>query len=203
MYPHFPDQIIISLASLLRTNHTLVHLELGTCNIDSDGALQLASALNTNNTVQRLQLTHDPIGFQEAAAFAEILRTNHILAELNLQEHGSYCGTCQLAGFLQTSQVFYMSVNQIGAMAGAAETLLKNKSLRVLKLYYYHGDSIGEEVAQKLIESLKQNATLNLLVLPKEYESSFTSSGLDSRVVFRDPSGPWPMITCRYNAYFW
>ena len=187
MCPHFPLRIIFSLASMLRTNHTLVHLELGTCNIDSDGAVELASALSTNNILQSLRLTHDPIGFQEAAAFAEILRTNHILVELNLEECNSYYGTCQLAGFLCTAQDFYISGNQIGAMAGAAETLLKNKSLSVLKLYYCQcGDSIGEEVAQKLIESLKQNATLNELVLPKKYESSFIS-GLDNRVVFRDP----------------
>ena len=236
--PHFPEQIIISLASMLRTNHTLVHLELGTCNIDSDGALQLASAMSLNNTLQRLQLGHTPIGIEEAAAFAEILRTNHILAELNLEEHGSHYGTCQLAGFLCTSQNFYMSGNQIQAMAGAAETLLKNKSLKRLKLCYYDSiasalctnntlqslwlwdnsvgvegatalakmlhenkslkelhfqgnDSIGEEGAKKLIDSLKQNATLGLLVLPKDYESSFTRSELDNRVFFSDQIPFW------------
>ena len=256
--PHFPEQIIISLASMLRTNHTLVHLELGTCNIDSDGALQLASAMSLNSTLQRLHLTHSPIGIEEAVAFAEILRTNHILAELNLEEHGSHYGTCQLAGSLctpqdfsmsgnqigamagaaETSQDFSMSGNQIGAMAGAAETLLKNKSLKRLKLCYYDSiasalctnntlqslwlwnnsigvegatalakvlhenkslkelhlqgnDSIGEEGAKKLIDSLKQNATLELLVLPKDYKSSFTRSELDNRVIFSDQIPFW------------
>ena len=236
--PHFPEQIIISLASMLRTNHTLVHLEIETCNVNSDGACELASALSTNNTLQRLRLTHTPIGIEEAAAFAEILRTNYTLAELHLLEHGFYYVTYLLAGSLCTSQEFSMSGNQIQAMAGAAETLLKNNSLKALKLCYYDSiasalctnnalqslwlwnnsvgvegatalakmlhknkslkelnlqgnDSIGEEGAKKLIDSLKQNATLGLLVLPKDYESSFTRSEVDKRVLFCDEIPLW------------
>ena len=59
-----------------------------------------------------------------------------------------------------------------------AEMLLKNKSMK--KLYLEHG-SIGEEGAQKLIDSLTHNTTVEKLELPDKYESS---SRVDSRVLF-------------------
>ena len=40
-----------AFAKMLRTNHTLVYLNLGHCNIESDGAYQLASVLHTNDKV--------------------------------------------------------------------------------------------------------------------------------------------------------
>ena len=45
---HFSFQNIISLDSVLRTNHTLTDLYLGQCDIDSDGACHLAGALCMN-----------------------------------------------------------------------------------------------------------------------------------------------------------
>ena len=75
---------IVSLASVLRENHTLVHLDLGNCNIGSDGASQLASALCTNDTLQILDLGFNPIGVEGATAFAEMLLKNNSLKELSL-----------------------------------------------------------------------------------------------------------------------
>ena len=72
---HFSLQNTISLASVLRTNHTLVRLCLVQCNIDSDGACQLASALCTNNTLTVLLLGENPLGVKGAAAIAK--KTSH------------------------------------------------------------------------------------------------------------------------------
>ena len=84
---HFSYRSIISLALVLRTNHTLVYLCLAYCNIDSVGACQLARALCVNDTLWTLHLgDNNPIGVKGAAAFAEMLLKNKSLKELNLQD---------------------------------------------------------------------------------------------------------------------
>ena len=87
MWPsHFSLQNTISLASVLRTNHTLVFLDLALCKIDSDGACQLASALCTNDTLRILNLKLNPIGVKGATAFAEMLLKNKSLKVLDLRD---------------------------------------------------------------------------------------------------------------------
>ena len=185
-YPHFSFQITNVLASVLKTNHTLVGLELACFNSGIDSC-QLASALCRNDTLQRLQLTNNPIGVRGADAFAEMLRTNHTLVNLQLEGCNIYPnGACQLASALcknDTLQEFSMS-GRIGSKGAAAfaEMLLKNKSLKVLE-FPYDDDSIGEEGTQKLIDSLEHNTTLETLKLCAEYKS-FIAGSVDNRVRF-------------------
>ena len=84
---HFSLQNIISLSSVLRTNHTLGYLNLVDCKIDSEGACQLASALGANDTLQKLILCSNPIGVKGATAFAEMLLKNKSLKELYLDDN--------------------------------------------------------------------------------------------------------------------
>ena len=84
---HFSLQNTISLASVLRTNHTLVYLSLAQCDIDSDGACQLASALCTNDTLMVLLMGGNPIGVKGAAAFAKMLLKNKSLKLLYLEDN--------------------------------------------------------------------------------------------------------------------
>ena len=83
---HFPLNDTRSLASVLRANSTLVHLKLGHCNINSDGACQLASALCENSTLQELDLGDNSIGVKGATAFAKMLLRNKSLNELDLTD---------------------------------------------------------------------------------------------------------------------
>ena len=63
-----------AFAEVLRTNHVLVELNLGQCNIDSDEACQLYSkSLCINDTLQTLHLDNSPFGVKGATAFAEML----------------------------------------------------------------------------------------------------------------------------------
>ena len=80
----FSLQNTISLASVLKANHTLVSLFLQCCNIYPDGACQLASALCMNDTLQELWLCFNPIGVEGATAFAKMLLENKSLKRLNL-----------------------------------------------------------------------------------------------------------------------
>ena len=75
---HFFPQNTISLVSTLRTNHTLIYLNLRHCYIDSAGACQLVSDLCTDVTLQELNLEHNPIGMRGATALLKrCLETSH------------------------------------------------------------------------------------------------------------------------------
>ncbi len=72
-----------------------------------------------------------------------------------------------------------MSYNPIG-VAGAtalAETLTLNKSLKWLDLL---DDSIGAEGTEKLLNSLTQNTTLEILWLPKKYKDVISSEAYNT-----------------------
>ena len=186
----FAHQHTISLASVLKTNHTLVILNLGDCNIDSDGACQLASALCTNDTLQTLTLSSNPTGVKGATAFAEMLKTNHTLINLNLHKCNiDSDGACQLANSLHTNDTLkelYLPYNPIGfnGASSFAEMLTKNRSLKLLDL---HSDTIGGKSGTEiLIDSLRQNTTLERLVLPILHLMDIKNSEtiVDSRVIF-------------------
>ena len=75
-----------AFAKMLRTNSTLVCLDLCECNIDSEGACQLASALCTNDTLQKLSVSGNSIGVEGASAVAEMLQKNKSLKVLNIRD---------------------------------------------------------------------------------------------------------------------
>ena len=151
-WSHFSCQNTISLASVLRTNHSLVHLSLRDCNIDSDGACQLASALCINNTLQVLDLTDNPIGGKK---FAEMLRTNHTLLHLSLRDCKIHSdGACQLANALCTNDI-----------------------LQNLNLW---GNPIGVEGATAFAEMLRSNCTLVRLHLGECKDIGRVHLNLDS-----------------------
>ena len=165
---HFSLQNTISLAPVLRTNHTLVDLNLDACDIDSDGACQLANALSTNDTLQKLSLWLNPIEVKGATAFAEMLRTNHTLVHLNL----GHCnidsdGVCQIASVLCTNDTLqwldleYNSIGVKGAIA-FAEMLRTNHTVVHIDLGHCEIDSDG---ACQLASALSTNDALQNLYL--------------------------------------
>ena len=75
--------------------------------------------------------------------------------------------------------------------------LLKNKTLKVLGLSDY---CIGEEGAQKLIDSLSHNTTVESLVLDKGFRSSsIASSVVDNRVIFTNFVHRSQMLKCNFH----
>ena len=157
-------------------------------NKDRDGACQLASTLCTNDTLQTLNLSNNPTGVKRATAFAEMLKTNHTLINLDLHKCNiDSDGACQLANSLHTNDTLmelYLQYNPIGidGASSFAEMLTKNRSLKLLDL---HSDSIGEKLGTEiLIDSLRQNTTLERLILPVLHVLDIKNSEtiVDSRV---------------------
>ena len=86
-FSHFSLQNTISLASVLKTHHTLVCLNLRDSEINSEGACQLANALSTNDTLQTFHIEDNPgIEAIGATAVAKMLGTNSTLVFLDLCE---------------------------------------------------------------------------------------------------------------------
>ena len=180
---HFSLLIITLLASLLETNHTLVYLKLGYCNIVSDGTRLLANALCTNNTLQKLDLSHNPIGLEGASAFAKMLETNHSLLDLDLTSCDIVSdGACQLASALCTNdslQKLNLKRNSIEAKRATAfaEMLRTNHTLVFLDLGRCDIDS---DVACQLASGLCTNDTL------QELDLSHNPIGVEGATAFAE-----------------
>ena len=129
-----------SLSSMLKTNHTLLNLNIGYGNIDSIGAHHITDRLKCNNTLRELNMSHNPIGNDGAIALAQMLRVNKSLSVLDL----SNCSITELG------------VRQL------ANPLCANSSLKTLNLSY---NTVKDEGASTLGQMLTINHTLRNLGL--------------------------------------
>ncbi|KAG9067324.1 hypothetical protein KI688_012107 [Linnemannia hyalina] len=84
LYNSIGDNGAKTLAETLRTNSTLTTLNLGGNSIESDGAKALAEALKNNSTLTTLDLGGNSIESDGANALAKALKTNSTLISLNL-----------------------------------------------------------------------------------------------------------------------
>ena len=164
-YSDFSLQNSISLASVLRTNHSLVCLYITNSNID---LYHLAIGLCTNTTLQKLDLDLNTIDAKGAAKLALALRSNHTLLELNLENCNiDTCGACHLATAFHTNhtlQQLHLGYNMIGdeGASAFATALRKNHALVHLNLCHCN---IGSNGAQLLASGLCTNDTLQTLYL--------------------------------------
>ncbi|KAF9536937.1 hypothetical protein EC957_009341 [Mortierella hygrophila] len=156
------------LADTLKTNLTLITLNLYHNSIGSDGAKALAEALKTNSALTTLNLHNSSIGDDGAKALAEALKTNSALTTLNLHNNSTGSdGAKALAEALKTNSALttlnlrYSSIGSDGAKA-LAEALKTNSTLTTLDLQY---NSIGDNGAVALSKALKINSTLTTLDL--------------------------------------
>ena len=164
-FSDFSLQTSITLASVLKTNHSLVSLYLSGSDIN---LYHLARALCTNNTLQKLYLDLNTIEVEGAAKLALALRSNHTLLGLNLVNcHIDTYGACHLATAFHTNhtlQQLHLGYNTIGDEgASAFATALRiNHALIHLDLRHC---SIGSNGAQLLASALCTNDTLQTLYL--------------------------------------
>ena len=162
----------VACADLLATNTSLTKLNMWECNIQSEGAVRLAKAMGKKSTVRDFDISDNPIGSEGAVAFADMLAMNKSLAKLSMsgcsiQSKGAVC-LAQKMGKNFTVREFDISDNQIGSKGALAfaSMLKRNKCVKILDLS--HDCSVGVEDALELIKSLRQNTTLEKLVLPRK-----------------------------------
>ena len=177
-----------ALGELLSSSTSLKNLSIQI--ISHEAGELIISGLHHNTTLTHLSMWRSHFSLQNIKSFASLLKTNHTLVDLGLWDCNiDSDGAHQLASALCTNdtlQKLNMGHNPIkveGATA-FAEMLLKNKSLKVLNLRgIYMFEIGGEEGAQKLIDSLTHNTTLELLWLPQilNFDSSIDSSKVNNK----------------------
>lgn len=174
-----------ALSDLLFSCRSLKELDIRFNNLPPEAIQLIINGLHDNTKLAKLYMWGSHFSLQNAISLAYVLRTNKSLAYLDL-EHHNIDGACHLASAVRTNdtlQELYLGGDLTGVKGTTAfaETLLKNKSLRVLSL---QDNSIGEiQGAQILIDSLKRNTKLEMLWLPKKCKSSVASSYLNTNRV--------------------
>ena len=142
---------------------TLLHLDLSSCDVDSDGACLIADALCYNDTLRKIDIDGNTIGDDGATALAQVLIRNQTLNTLSMQGCDiTELGAIKLAEALcinSTLTKFSLSRNVIkdqGASA-LAQMLTRNQSLCELDIQVCSISGVG---AHHLARALLTNRSI-------------------------------------------
>ena len=162
------DEGAKALADALKTNTSLIALNLSNNNVEDKGAASLADALKTNTSLIELNLSNNNVEDEGAEALADALKRNTSLTELDLSDIiVGDAGVASLADALKVNtslvslDLRYNEINAEGAEA-LADALKRNTSLTELNLSY---NNVGDAGAASLADALKVNTSLVLLDL--------------------------------------
>ena len=81
---------IASIGDAIKTNAVLEDLDIGYCEITSQGCIHIAAALSENSTLLRLAMEGNAIGVEGAKAMSEMSEKNISLKKLYLYYDHSY-----------------------------------------------------------------------------------------------------------------
>ena len=160
-----------ALASALRFNRILTHLNLKHSGIDDSVASALGEALQTNSALMDLNLADNQIGETGTAALGKALQSNYTLTHLNLEKNNGIgdTGAKALGKALQSNHTLIhlnlessKGIGDTGAVA-IANALQSNDTLTHLNLGDNNG--IGDTGAEALGKALQSNHTLTHLDL--------------------------------------
>jgi len=156
------DSGAVLLATALKGNTSLRHLNLRWSSIGSRGAEALAEALKVNRTVKTLDLYCNSIRDAGASALATALGNNCTMRELDVGWNSIACGgACALADALKRNNSLErlgMERNGVEARGAAAiaDALQQNMALTSLQMA---GNPLGEEAALALVEATGRSPT--------------------------------------------
>ena len=141
------EQGALAVAEMLRSNDTLLRLDIPENPLGWKGVTYIAEALKSNRTLYCLDLTETGCSDEGAAALADMLRSNKTLVKLFIPS--SY----------DTESVRSNKVGKDGAVA-LADALPDNNSLKELHLY---NNDITDEGLKCLAKALLKNTALEEL----------------------------------------
>ena len=171
-FNNISDDEAIVFRECLKTNTTLIELDLSWNYITDKRVSEIAEALKVNNTLQKLNISGSydgGISNDGAIAFSECLKTNITLRELDLS--GNYIidkGASAIAEALKVNNTlqklnisgsYDRGISDDGAIA-FSECLKTNITLRELDLSWNY---ITDKGASAIAEALKVNNTLQTL----------------------------------------
>lgn len=160
------------IINALRTNTTLMVLDLSFCDFFQSDGIALAKSLKYNNTLTKLSLFENRILNYGAFAFAELLKVNTSLTNLNLYNNSiTEIGAVSIAYALnvnKTLKYLDFGMNRSGYDGGKAfsNLLQTNKTLTSIDL---SANEIAVDSLILIAESLKLNKSLTHLDLTNNY----------------------------------
>lgn len=133
--PLVAPQCSSSLASILKSNCPLLHLDISRCPVGVDAIIQMSEALKGNRTLQHLHLRSISLGAQGSCAIGVALQSNRSLMHLDL------------------------SNNQVGVEGGMAiaKGLECNGTLRHLNLSY---NKLGSQGSHAVCRTLRKDVVV-------------------------------------------
>ena len=162
---------------MLKTNHTLLDLNLRYNKIGRDAASYICIALKTNTTLVNLNLAYNMIGIENATIITTALTANSALEELDLTcndlgaEGARYIGTALKTNTRVT--VLNLGQNNIGDEGAKhiAAALAINRHITELNLHY---NEINDEGAICIADALADNTSVTHLGL---YDNNVSDEG--------------------------
>lgn len=207
-----PDPPLKYLISCLSINNTLSIINLRCCKLGGDSFKNLCKVLRGNNTVTHLCLSHDCLACKDAKALGKCLQINKSIINLNIGHN-----------FIKTSGMKHLfkrlkyneTLKRIDIRDNSIwteifdvvnNTLLKNKTLGLVRTRLYTQDGIMTESERLMVTMLKQNVeegdklknrtkTITLLLLCHFY---YDDSPLSR---YNLPSGPFFTILKMAGLY--
>ena len=168
---------IYHLSQALRTNTSLVKLDLGSCGITAKGVKVLSDALSVNKHLSKLLISSNQFGDRGLASLYNNLKTCH-LKELSIENCGiTEKGVKVLADFLLTPmngslELLHVGENAISdaGVACIAKSLEQNKTLKLLSVKMC---GITEKGAESLVDCLMVNQSIKVLDLDNNHILDF------------------------------
>jgi len=166
-------QFCVSFAKALKTNMTLVSVNLAGNFLRDAGAQALAQALSTNRSIQAVCISSNAIGVAGGVALGEALTANTAIVQLDLSKNNLCCdgayAIAQAVDINSSLQALDLSDNSIcykAATDGAAETenctdavdlladalIRHNQFLQVLRL---RNNDMGEDAGMAIAGVLR------------------------------------------------
>ncbi len=176
---------IIVLADALKTNGTLLHLDVRGNSIRNDGAIALGSLLKVNSTLQSLLMEWNCVGVFDSGmhALAESLTFNQTLQTFDLRNNKvSGAGAAMLAKALRHNTALRhldLRWNSIGTTGARAfiDMLKVNIVLHGLELT---GNDVSEDALRAVTASLLKNGERHALTLESRAASTYLASALQA-----------------------
>ena len=161
-----------SLCELLKSSHSLQHLDIEYNNLPSESVASIITGLSHSSSLALLNISNSHFSIANVDSLASVLKdhSKSTLTKLVLHDcHISSEGAVELAAALcknSTLQHLNLNSNPIGehveGVTAVAKMLVENKTLIVLDLRYCH---ISSEGAVKLAAALCKNTILKHLDL--------------------------------------
>ena len=150
------DQGVFHIAEKLKTNKSLIELQLNTCGLTAKGVGYIADALKINKSLRFLNIGGNKICDEGVKCLANALGINDSLESLDI----SSCGMGDLG------------------LKHIIDSLECNKSLKTLEMYNFQNQEHLNEITDMdraiecLTDIISKTTALQSLVLPKEFEAS-------------------------------